>query len=74
VTPQISKVYTHYAATILFFFFGFKTLYDTFTAQEVRAVRAAWGLAASVGIGGGHGTAMQAASEGSSRRRARVGA
>lgn len=28
--PQISKVYTHYAATILFFFFGFKTLYDTY--------------------------------------------
>jgi len=26
--PQIPKVYTHYAATILFFFFGFKTLYD----------------------------------------------
>lgn len=25
---QIPKVYTHYAATILFFFFGFKTLYD----------------------------------------------
>ncbi len=25
---QIPKVYTHYAATLLFFFFGFKTLYD----------------------------------------------
>lgn len=33
---QISKTYTHYAATILFFFFGFKTLYDTFLGEEVR--------------------------------------
>lgn len=32
---QISKVYTHYAATILFFFFGFKTLYDTYTNTDV---------------------------------------
>jgi hypothetical protein len=32
---QISKTYTHYAATILFFFFGFKTLYDTFFGEEV---------------------------------------
>ncbi|WIA08798.1 hypothetical protein OEZ86_011377 [Tetradesmus obliquus] len=30
----ISKVYTHYAATILFFFFGFKTLYDTYTHTD----------------------------------------
>lgn len=30
----ISKTYTHYAATILFFFFGFKTLYDTFFGEE----------------------------------------
>ncbi|KIY94162.1 hypothetical protein MNEG_13798 [Monoraphidium neglectum] len=26
----IPKVYTHYAATALFFFFGFKTLWDAF--------------------------------------------
>jgi putative Ca2+/H+ antiporter (TMEM165/GDT1 family) len=30
----ISKVYTHYAATILFFFFGFKTLYDAYTHTD----------------------------------------
>lgn len=32
---QISKTYTHYAATILFFFFGFKTLYDVFLGEGV---------------------------------------
>eukprot|EP00775_Hariotina_reticulata_P003637 gene3637-3898_t len=32
----ISKVYTHYAATILFFFFGFKTLYDTYTHNDAE--------------------------------------
>lgn len=30
----ISKVYTHYAATVLFFFFGFKTLYDTYLGGD----------------------------------------
>lgn len=35
--PQIPKVYTHYAATALFFFFGFKTLYDAWThTDDVR--------------------------------------
>lgn len=38
---QISKTYTHYAATILFFFFGFKTLYDTFFGEEVSS-RGSW--------------------------------
>jgi hypothetical protein len=34
---QISKVYTHYAAVALFFFFGLKTLYDAFFKKdEVR--------------------------------------
>eukprot|EP00879_Flechtneria_rotunda_P001097 GHRR01001238.1.p1 GENE.GHRR01001238.1~~GHRR01001238.1.p1 ORF type:complete len:260 (+),score=55.50 GHRR01001238.1:257-1036(+) len=32
----ISKVYTHYAATILFFFFGFKTLYDAYTHNDAE--------------------------------------
>jgi putative Ca2+/H+ antiporter (TMEM165/GDT1 family) len=36
-TPlQIPKVYTHYAATALFFFFGFKTLWDAYHHEEVR--------------------------------------
>lgn len=30
----ISPVYTHYAATALFFFFGFKTLWDSVTGEE----------------------------------------
>ncbi|KXZ50604.1 hypothetical protein GPECTOR_15g287 [Gonium pectorale] len=30
----ISKVYTHYAATALFFFFGLKTLYDAFLKKD----------------------------------------
>lgn len=30
----IPKVYTHYAATALFFFFGFKTLWDAYNHQE----------------------------------------
>jgi len=30
----IPKVYTHYAATALFFFFGFKTLYDVFFGED----------------------------------------
>ena len=35
----IPKVYTHYAATALFFFFGFKTLYDVLiAADDVRFV------------------------------------
>jgi hypothetical protein len=38
---QISKTYTHYAATILFFFFGFKTLYDTFLGEGVSNPAAA---------------------------------
>lgn len=33
---QISKVYTHYACTLLFFFFGLKSLYDAlFKASDV---------------------------------------
>jgi hypothetical protein len=40
---QISKTYTHYAATTLFFFFGFKTLYDTFFGEEVRGPAAVCG-------------------------------
>jgi cation transport ATPase len=30
----VPKVYTHYAATALFFFFGFKTLYDALIAGD----------------------------------------
>ncbi|KAG2487696.1 hypothetical protein HYH03_013695 [Edaphochlamys debaryana] len=30
----IPKVYTHYAAVALFFFFGFKTLYDAFAKKD----------------------------------------
>lgn len=49
-TPQIPKVYTHYLATILFFFFGFKTLYDIFFNHEEvsRGLRAQQGLACTV--------------------------
>jgi len=35
---QLPKVYTHYAATALFFFFGFKTLWDAFHHEEVGRV------------------------------------
>ncbi len=31
---QISKTYTHYAATALFFFFGIKSLYDAFFKKD----------------------------------------
>lgn len=31
---QISKVYTHYAATALFFFFGLRSLYDAFFKKD----------------------------------------
>ena len=31
---QISKVYTHYAATLLFFFFGLRSLYDAFFKKD----------------------------------------
>lgn len=34
---QIPKVYTHYAATALFFFFGFKTLWDAYHHADVSA-------------------------------------
>jgi hypothetical protein len=34
LSVQIPKVYTHYAATALFFFFGFKTLYDVFFGED----------------------------------------
>lgn len=33
--PQIPKVYTHHAATALFFFFGLKTLWDAYKHVEV---------------------------------------
>lgn len=65
---QIPKSYTHYAAVALFFFFGFKTLYDGFfKADDVgrgRPVcRSAWcmrggGDGADVHVGlsmAGHG-------------------
>ncbi len=35
---QISKTYTHYAATILFFFFGSKSLWDAYHSEGVRTL------------------------------------
>jgi len=34
VCQQIPKVYTHYAATALFFFFGIKSLYDALIKED----------------------------------------
>jgi hypothetical protein len=41
---QISKVYTHYAAVALFFFFGLKTLYDAFFKKDDVSAHAATAL------------------------------
>lgn len=56
---QISKTYTHYAATILFFFFGFKTLYDVFLGEGVSTSACClwgWGWWDWAGLAEGHET------------------